>query len=317
MRKKVKIYIGNCLRCIEFSPFSGKAEGYLHSIKKDNVPFRTIHIDHFGPLEKSNGMKHILSVIDGFTKFIKLYPCKSTTTNEVIKHLREYFRNYSKPRRIISDRGTCFTSGAFKDFLKEESVEQVLVATATPRANGQVERFNRVIAPMLAKLSEHPDIWFKILDKVEFALNNSVCRSTTETPSRLLFGINQLGIVNDKIRLELDANSDVERDLSAFRDATSEKIEKCQQENEKCYDRKRKPAVKYEVGDHVVISNHVVAPGVNKKLLPKFKGPYVVTKVLENDRYVISDIEGFQKTRIPFTGIIGPDQMKRWSDDVS
>lgn len=55
--------------------------------------------------------------------------------------------------------------------------------------------------------------------------------------------------------------------------------------NEICmYDRKRKPALKYQVGDHVVISSHVVAPGVNKKLLPKFKAPYVMIKVLDNDR---------------------------------
>lgn len=69
--------------------------------------------------------------------------------------------------------------------------------------------------------------------------------------------------------------------------------------------------------DHVVISNHVVAPGVNKKLLPKCKALYVTTKVLENDRYVVNDIEGFQEARVLFTGINGPDQIKRWSCDIT
>lgn len=81
-------------------------------------------------------------------------------------------------------------------------------------------------------------------------------------------------------------------------------------------DRKRKPALKYQVVDHVVISNHVVASGVNKKLLSKFKAPYVMTKVLDNDRYVVNDIEGFQEACILFTGIIGPDQITRWSCDI-
>lgn len=47
MKEKVKDYISNCLRCIEFSPLSGKKEGKLHSIPKKNLPFQTIHIDHF------------------------------------------------------------------------------------------------------------------------------------------------------------------------------------------------------------------------------------------------------------------------------
>ncbi|XP_036141245.1 uncharacterized protein LOC118645052 [Monomorium pharaonis] len=189
-----------------------------------------------------------------------------------------------------------------------QAVKHVLVAT--PRANGQVERFNRVITPMLAKLSEQPNRWEKTLSAVEFALNNSVCRSTGETPSRLLFGIDQLGEINDNLRLELELEE--ERDLSALRNSAAEKLQKASEQMEKNYNSKRKPATKYQVGDYIMISNRDTTPGVNKKLIPKFKGPYVVTKVLDNDRYVIEDIEGFQVTRVPFTGVVSPDQMKPW-----
>jgi len=37
--KKVKDYVANCLKCIEFSPASGKSEGYLHPIPKEKLPF--------------------------------------------------------------------------------------------------------------------------------------------------------------------------------------------------------------------------------------------------------------------------------------
>ncbi|XP_018370142.1 PREDICTED: uncharacterized protein K02A2.6-like [Trachymyrmex cornetzi] len=142
MREKVKDHIKNCLRCIEFSPPSGKAEGFLHEIPKEPLPFATVHVDHIGPLEKTGkGYRHLI-VIDAFTKFIRIYPCKSTTTEKTVKHLRDYFCAYSKPKRLVSDRGTCFTSDAFKTFVKNESIVHVLVAVGTPRANGQVERFN-------------------------------------------------------------------------------------------------------------------------------------------------------------------------------
>lgn len=107
LREKVRNYISNCLKYIKFFPTSGKIEGHLHSIPKGKLPFQTIHVDHYGPLEKTGkGYQYILSVVDGFAKFIKLYSCKDTKTEEIIRHLKDYFRAYSKPR-LISDRGTC------------------------------------------------------------------------------------------------------------------------------------------------------------------------------------------------------------------
>jgi len=41
MREKVTEYVANFLYCIEFSPPSGKAERFLHSIPKEKLPFAT------------------------------------------------------------------------------------------------------------------------------------------------------------------------------------------------------------------------------------------------------------------------------------
>lgn len=51
--------------------------------------------------------------------------------------------NYSRPLRIISDRGTSFTSREFEEFIKEQNIKHIKIATASPQANGQVERINR------------------------------------------------------------------------------------------------------------------------------------------------------------------------------
>jgi len=39
---------------------------------------------------------------------------------------------------------------------------------------------------------------------------------------------------------------------------------------------------------------------VSSKLIPKFKGPYVVSKVLDYDRYLIEDVENFQQSSAIF-----------------
>lgn len=79
------------------------------------------------------------------------YPCKTTNIVEVIKYMYDYFRCYRKTRRVVSDRGSAFTSNAFKEFLTEARIDLVLVTTATPIANGQVERVNLCVTAILAK----------------------------------------------------------------------------------------------------------------------------------------------------------------------
>ena len=92
MMRKIQNYIKNCLRCIMHTPPHRINERELHSIPKKPIPFDTIHIDHFGPLPHTlNKNKHVLVVIDAFTKFVKLYPVKTTSTKEVCSALDKYF----------------------------------------------------------------------------------------------------------------------------------------------------------------------------------------------------------------------------------
>jgi len=67
-------------------------------------------------------------------------------------NLKQHFANYSRPHTIVSDRGTSFTSSEFEEFLKDNNIRHVLIATGSPQANGQVERINRILGPLLAKI---------------------------------------------------------------------------------------------------------------------------------------------------------------------
>lgn len=196
IREKCETHIRNCLKCIVFSPASGKPEGTLHPIPKGGVPFETIHIDHLGPLDKQIALKkYIFLIVDAFSKFVRLYATKTTNSREAIKCLDQYFQNYSTPKTIVSDRGSAFTSVEFEAFIKTHNIKHIKVATGSPRANGQAERFNRIILPMLSKLSDKSSgrPWYLILAEVEYVLNNTINRTTGQSPSRIIFGLKQRG----------------------------------------------------------------------------------------------------------------------------
>lgn len=256
-------------------------------------------------------------VVDAFTKFVKLYPANTTSTREVICSLKKYFEYYSRPRRIISDRGTCFTSLEFSEFLVNCNVDHVKVAVASPQANGQVERVNRVLTPMLSKSTEpvRQADWSQLLTRVEYALNNTVHCSTKCTPSELLFGVTQRGPEVDILSEHLASKVAVSQDLESIRELAAEHITHSQGRNERLFaTRSKKPHI-YNAGDFVVIRNVDTSVGSNKKLIPKFRGPYVVHKVLPHDRYVIRDIENCQLTQLPYDGVIEAARLRLWKDE--
>lgn len=319
MHRKIQSFIKNCLRCIMHTPPVRLHERKLHSIPKAPVPFDTLHIDHFGPLSNIiNKNKHILVIIDAFTKFVKLYPCKTTSTKEVCAALDKYFSYYGRPRRLISDRGTAFTSNDFSEYLNENNIIHIKNAVAAPQANGQVERVNRVIGRMLSKLSEpaNQSNWSKLLVKVEYAVNNSVHCSTKQTPSVLLFGVHQRGPNVDELTEYLEEkqinDGNQPADLLTIRQDADEAIRNSQIRNEVHYAKRSVLPRKYEVNDFVVMRNVDNSIGKNKKLIPKYRGPYVIHQVLPNDRYIIRDIENCQLTQIPYRGVLEAARLKPW-----
>lgn len=311
MRVQVKEHIDNCLKCLSYSVPAGKKEGELHIYDKGTEPFDTIHINHYGPLKKeTNGYTYIFIIIDAFTKYVILYPVKSTTTTETIVALKQYFHHFGICKRIVSDRGTSFTSEAFSTFMTELHIKHVKTATATPRSNGQVERVNRFLRSILAKLSVE-DSWINVLPKTQFSLNNTYNKSIDTSPSSLLFGYEQRGFTDDNLRNYLQ-NNNLSNNRSQLRDTAIIKNRESQEYNKLIYDKRHKKPHQYKIGDYVMIKNVITTPGLNTKLLPKYKGPYVVDTVLDNDRYIIKDIEGFQISQRPFSGVFSPDRMKPW-----
>lgn len=317
MYEKVGDFIKNCVRCIMHTAPKRINERILHSIPKVPVPFHTLHVDHYGPLPSlKNQKRYLLVVVDAFTKYTKLYATKTVAVGEVIPSLQKYFSYYSRPVRVVSDMGSCFKHENFEVFATRNNFQHIRNATAAPQANGQVERVNRVLTPMLGKMTEpvSRSDWTTLLERVEYALNNTVHESTKQTASRLLFGVDQKGPEVDELSEYLDGrlNTISRIDLEEIRNKAAEDIKISQNRNEVQYLKRSVPPTQYKEGDYVVIRNVDTTIGKNKKLIPKYRGPYVVHRVLPNERYVIRDIENCPVTQMPYNGILEACRLKSW-----
>lgn len=309
MRRFIKKYVKNCLNCLYFKNPQGQLPGYLHPIPKYPVPFHTIHVDHLGPFIKTkSGNTQLLVIVDAFTKFILIYAVKSTKTKFTIRALKDMIKVFGVPRRIISDRGKSFTSTKFQQFCQNIGTKHYLNAVAVPRANGQVERYNRTILNSLATMGANydDDCWDENIANIQLGLNGTLNKAIGVSPSEALFGFR----VFSQGQLELEREA---VDVTAIRANIEERQDKYQSDQKRRFDLKRSRAHPYAQGDLVLIRiTTAAASGTSRKLLPKWRGPFRVTKVLGNDRYEVADIPGNTRSRLRYSGIAAVDNMRPW-----
>lgn len=313
MDEKIKRCIENCVTCIVSEKKKGKLEGQLRPIPKGDVPLDTFHVDHLGPMPSTRkSYNYILTVVDAFTKFVWLFPTKTTNSEEVVNKLMVIAGTFGDPRRIICDRGAAFTSGHFERYCVERGIELHKIVTGIPRGNGQVERVHRIIIPVLTKLAAgKPEEWFKYVGKVQSNINNSWQRAIRTTPLELLVGTKMK--CKDDLELAQIVQEEMQQQFleerNTLRERAQSNIQKMQEENRKGYNLRRRSETDYTVGSIVAIP--VTQFVVGGKVKPRYYGPYEVVKKLPNNRYEVRKLN--QDSEGPRNTTTSGDVLKMWT----
>ncbi|XP_055688256.1 uncharacterized protein K02A2.6-like [Lutzomyia longipalpis] len=114
---------------------------------KSSKPWQRIHID-FAQWKDEN----FLLIIDSFSKWPEIIRMKSTTAEATINVLSDIFSRFGNPELIVSDNGTQFTSGLFKQFCQSRGIRHERCSPYHPQSNGQVERFVDTLKRSLRKM---------------------------------------------------------------------------------------------------------------------------------------------------------------------
>jgi len=173
----------------------------------------------------------------------------------------------------------------------------VLTAVASPWANGQVERVNRFLKSTLSKMVHEDQEWKSVIGKAQFVINNTLHKAINATPSKILLGYDCKNIQDEKLREIINSLRGVDETFCEVRQQARKLAQtvnrKMQEYNKQQYDKHHKKCTRYKEGDLVMVRVTQNKPGVNKKLIPKYKGPYQIKKILKKNRFVVVDIPGY------------------------
>lgn len=311
MRRYTRKHIKACVQCAISKGQSGRQKGELHPIPAGDRPFALIHVDHTGPFVTSkSGNKYILVIVDNLTKYVVFQATRDTKTRSVIRALEKLVDNFGAPVRIVSDRGTCFTSKHFSDFRKRHGIRHTLNSPRHPQANGLVERMNSTLISALQTSLEDSQgkDWDLRLAKIQRDLNDAPNAATKRSPFELLYGYTARRN-EGQLRAVIDVNDEY-TPPQELQEEARERIQKNQQAMKRRYDAKRLKNFEFANGDLVFMRTAKENTGESTKLQRKFRGPLTIVEKLPGDTYRVTDVDSHQGRRYASTA--HASQLRVW-----
>ena len=146
----------------------------------------------------SDGFDSIFVMVDqGLSKGVILIPCNKTVTAIQTANLliREVFKQFGLPDKIISDRGPQFAAAAFQEVMKALKIKHSMSTTFHPQTDGQTECLNQELEVYLHIFcANEPHTWNSLLPIEEFTHNQHTHKALKQMPFYPMYGINPVAL---------------------------------------------------------------------------------------------------------------------------
>ena len=127
--------------------------------------------------------------MDLFTKWIEAGPLKEANAQSIADFFhKEIICRFKTSVQVTTDRGTEFVNKIFEVLYKKYKVQHIRTTAYHPQGNGQVERTNKTLKNVIAKICNNYENWDHYLPIALSALRDIRSQSTHFTPREMLFG---------------------------------------------------------------------------------------------------------------------------------
>ena len=252
-------------------------------------PWNSVVMDFLGPLPPSDGYQYVLVIMDDFTRYVELTPCKAATADAVVEALECVFlRHGISPPIFQSDNGSHFANAKLAALAAKYGFTQRFSEPHRPQTNGIVERANwTIVRTIMAYIERHSARWAHFIRQVQFHMNTFVSSSLGMSPHSALYGVTPRTHVVAKtgippVSLDLAALHDVRE---AQREKAHDNLLAARRVNKTVHDRAKRD-VAYAVGDTVLVRSGNTK---RSKLDPEWDGPMRVVGKKHDLAYNVHD----------------------------
>lgn len=290
-------------------------------------PMERVAVDILGPLPlSSSGNRYALVMSDCFTKWTECVAIPNQEAKTVAQaFVNNFVCRFGAPLQLHSDQGKCFESKLFNEVCSLLDIEKTRTTSMRPQANGTVERFNRTLASMLTMYCEDNQTeWDVYIPQVMMAYRSSIHASTKITPNRMVFGREitlplqaVIGRPSESAAIQADDYvTELQEKLTEIHEIGRLNLKKSSIYQKKQYDTRAKRKI-FTAGQFVWLHDPTRKIGVCSKLKNKWKGPFLVTKTLDDLVCFVKQrpkqsAKAYHVDRLwPYEGRLAPAWMKR------
>ena len=315
MRNHVQKFIHECDFCQKAS-YDKQSVVVPKFITGSYLPFERVNIDSIGPLtEDVDGYKHIICIVDCFSRFMTLFATKTTSAIEAAEALLKHCGYFGFPSQLLSDRGSQFVNVIIKEFLELAGTEQLMTLSYSKQENSIVERANKEVGRWLRAMLYHDKLrknkWSKFLPFVERIHNASVISTTGHSPAQIIFGdrveLNRNILLPKNERLETNESlSEWMSERKTYQDKVIEAAQSLQRKHEQEHcetNLEREDLVSnFEIGSYVLVAypDTNYGQGRPSKLHTMLRGPYKVVDKVRNEYKVQNLVTNRVETKSVF-----------------
>jgi transposase InsO family protein len=191
MQKDAAQYVKKCDKCQRFAPSIHQPAANLNPIASP-WPFSQWGLDIVGPLHRAPGNRQWLIVAtDYFTKWVEAEPLVHITDADSKRFVwKNIITHFGIPRVLMSDNGSQFVSGPFREFCEQYGIRNHFSTPAYPQGNGQAESSNKTLLDGIKKrLEKAKGRWVEELPNILWTYWTTPRCSTGETPFSLTYGV--------------------------------------------------------------------------------------------------------------------------------
>ena len=290
MEDDIKDFCRQCRRCEGRNPPVPAPRAGMGRLFASR-PFEVVGLDILTGLPSTpSGNKHLLVVIDFFSKWAEAFPLKDLAAATVANvFVDEFVARFGCPERVHSDQGGCFVSEILDITCKRLGIGRSTISGAHPSGNGVVERVNRTVLAMLSKLLDDDahNRWDEHIPLLMLAYRAQASRTTGFSPYKLIMGREPRLPVEADLELPTNrvrSNSTAEyfdrlrESLRIFHGAALRRSDARHSTNKRAYDQ-RLNELSFSVGECVLLHRAVVPRGQYYKFLRPYKRAVILDKL--------------------------------------
>ena len=192
MAMQMRQVIKACKHCLHYEGGTPKAPlcPILATASLDLLHVDFTSIETMLELNQSPRVANVLVFQDHFTKHVQVYVTPDQTAITFAKFLYGgYISIFGALARLLSDRGTSFTSSIIEELCKILGIQWLWTMPYHPQTNRLVERLHQMIMHMIGKLGEDKKAnWPSHLAEIAHAYNSTQSMVTGYSPHYLIFG---------------------------------------------------------------------------------------------------------------------------------